>query len=79
MSESRARKKIRRAFAELGLGIESIEWEPIGMCIEMQGREGGWSVWLDEESGGGHVMGYNVDDLIDSAKVHKSYIRVFSE
>jgi hypothetical protein len=39
---SRNEKRIREVAAELGIYVESLRWEPIGMDFEMCGRSGGW-------------------------------------
>ncbi len=39
---SRNEKRIRDVCAKLGIYVGSLRWEPIGMAMEMCGREGGW-------------------------------------
>jgi hypothetical protein len=38
------RDSIKRAARDAGLKIRTLEWEPIGVCLEMQGPSGGWFV-----------------------------------
>jgi hypothetical protein len=41
---SRNERRIRDSLAAIGHEPESVRWEPIGLCYEMQGRSGGWMV-----------------------------------
>lgn len=63
--ETRARRRIRLAIEAAGYQIDpdyGIEWQPIGGMVEMQGREGGWTVFL---VGGKVLCGYCVDDVLE--------------
>lgn len=61
--ETRAQRKIRKAVEAHGLVAEEITWEPVGQMIEMQGREGGWYVYVKDY---GVATGYSTDDVIES-------------
>ena len=60
--ESSTRRQIRLAARSIGLGVEEMEWAPIGYGSEMQGARGGWTVFL---SNGVHVLGYNAAEVIE--------------
>jgi hypothetical protein len=62
-SETRARRRIREAAERHGLEVESAYWQPIGQMIEMQGHDGGWTVFI---KGYGVATGYSCDDVIES-------------
>lgn len=61
MRESRTRQRIRRAAESVGREVDWMEWTPIGGMIEMQGRGGGWAVFLKD---GSVVTGYSAEDVI---------------
>lgn len=63
--ETRARRRIRLAIEAASYQIDpgyGIEWQPIGGMVEMQGREGGWTVFL---VGGRVLCGYCVVDVLE--------------
>lgn len=69
--ETRARRRIREAVEARGGSVESMEWQPIGQMVEMQGREGGWTVFarMPRKDAPGktfedHFTGYSVDDVL---------------
>lgn len=47
MSETRARRRIRKAVESRGCAVVSIEWEPWSAGAEMEGIHGGWHVITD--------------------------------
>lgn len=57
---SRQRKQIERFCEMLGLEIDVLEWEPIGVCGEMCGPSGGWAI---NTKCGIRAYGMNADDL----------------
>jgi hypothetical protein len=60
MSETRARRRIRKAVESRGYGVKSIEWEPVYYGGEMDGACGGWALTTDRP----HVPNtYPGDDL----------------
>lgn len=62
MSETRARRKIRRAAEARGLVVDFIEWQPISAGPEMSGAAGGWYVQFDPD---GHALGLNLDEVLE--------------
>ena len=56
---SAKKDKIKKALSAIGCESLSVEWYPLGMAIEMQGRTGGWIV--DEFC----PIGHNVDEALD--------------
>jgi hypothetical protein len=68
--ESLPRRKIREAAEAEGLVIEDMDWQPIGAMIEMQGREGGWTVLFE---GGGHALGHCWQDVVEW--IEKGWVR----
>lgn len=49
MSETRARKRIRKAVESRGYGVMSLTWEPWYDGGEMSGTCGGWKLILDRD------------------------------
>ncbi len=39
---SRNEKFLREVCSKYNILVESLKWIPVGKCMEMQGREGGW-------------------------------------
>lgn len=64
---SKNTERIRRVADELGLNIESLEWQPIGKDFEMIGRSGGWIV-------NGEAKAHSTDELIQLMREHPSVI-----
>jgi hypothetical protein len=68
-SETRARRRIRKAIESRGFTVESIEWEPWYDGGEMSGICGGWSVTTTEDfrphtHPGNDVCGLSVEDTL---------------
>jgi len=58
----RAESKIRKAIAAKGYTVDWITWDPVGSNVEMMGRDGGWSVCLNESCD--VLLGYNAGEII---------------
>lgn len=67
MAESKARRAIRLSIERRGGTVESMTWQPIGQMIEMQGREGGWTVFarMPDQSHEEVFTGYSWLDVLD--------------
>lgn len=56
-------QQIKEALEAKGVVVDDLYWEPIGMSIEMQGREGGWMFCSDEH---GHTpIGLNAKQALE--------------
>jgi hypothetical protein len=67
-NETRARRKIRDIANRYEFVVEDIEWQPIGQMIEMQGREGGWTVWTDQ----GVITFFSMADALEAFELHRA-------
>lgn len=69
MTETRARRRIRKAVQSRGHEVESIDWEPWYLGGEMEGTCGGWLVttlrdFLPNTSPGNECCGYDVEQTL---------------
>lgn len=69
ITESRTRRRIRKAVESRGYAIESIDYEAPYDAGEMCGYGGGWSIELDRPYventwPGNDLWGYSVDELL---------------
>ncbi len=69
MSETRARRKIRRAVEAKGYTLTELTWEPWGRAAEKEGIPGGWEGYVEPEPRGypgvPAVMGLSVDEALE--------------
>lgn len=69
MSETRARRRIRKAVENRGFNVLSMEWEPWYNAGEMSGLAGGWYVetdrpWEQNCNYGSEATGLSVDEVL---------------
>lgn len=69
MSETRARRRIRKAVENRGFKVLSMEWEPWYNAGEMSGLAGGWSVetdrpWEPNCNYGSEAYGLSVEEVL---------------
>lgn len=69
MSETRARRRIRKAVESRGYGVLDMEWEPIYHGGEMSGLSGGWTVttdaaWIQNTNYGNEFIGLSVEEVL---------------
>ena len=65
---TKSQNKIAKALMEIGCYAKSIEWEPIGISFEMQGRSGGWLI-------NGESIGLNIDQALNFIREHPGYFQ----
>lgn len=68
-TETRARRRIRKAVESRGYAVESMEWEPIYNAGEMMGLAGGWWITLDRDylprtTPGNDLGGLSVEEVL---------------
>ena len=73
---SRNKLKIIQAVEEKGYTVGYIDYRPLGGNVEMIGREGGWTVRVDDgEDLVDYVLGYTVQDVLEGIKgLPKAYV-----
>jgi len=69
VSESRARRRIRRAVQAKGYELTELSWSPWGRAAEKEGIPGGWEGYVEPKPSDLHgtpaVMGLSVDEALD--------------
>lgn len=73
---SQQREAIKRAARDAGLNITTLEWEPIGTCLEMCGPSGGWFVETENKDPEGYdpeFMAYNADEICQMIRNWKKH------
>lgn len=70
---SRNEKRIRDKCTELGIEVESLRWEPIGMAMEMCGHSGGW-ILNDFDP-----VGLSTEEALANLPAHARYLKIAEE
>jgi hypothetical protein len=73
---SRQREAIKKAALEADLKIRTLEWEPIGICLEMCGPSGGWFVETENKDPEGYdpeFMAYNAEEICQMIRNWKKH------
>lgn len=68
-TETRTRRRIRKAVESRGYSVVSIEWEPWGSAVEKGGIPGGWTVLTDapfwpNANYGNDAMGLSIEEVL---------------
>jgi hypothetical protein len=61
---TRLQKKITKALENKGYTCTEAFYTPIAPGGEMCGAEGGWEVDWETDTRHGHLMGYNIDEIM---------------